>query len=169
MISRRHYLTGLLAAAALFAVAPAEAHRQPVTFSTIEPLENGRLGITHRLHAHDAVRILALDPEVTQPSLEGLKARAKVALYVSKRFQIALTEAGSDPVKTGIIGAELEGDDFYIYQEVDRPLPDATWYLNSTILQELDQGWQSHVNYSFDSEIRTVTYSGKSRWQELER
>ena len=170
MISRRYFLR-LTGVSVALAAAPALAHRQPVTVTTIEPLANGRLGITHRLHAHDAVRILALDPTISQPELVGLKARAKVALYVSKRFLITTDPARPEPVlvKADIIGAEIEGDYLFIYQEVDQPADGESWHVESSILAEIDTGWLNHVNFEIDDAVTSLTFSGKPDWQELKR
>lgn len=151
--------------------APAAAHRLPLSITIISPTDDGKMGITHRLSSHDAIRILELDGNDEQPELSKLKAQAKIARYVSKHFLVSQTGKPKDlqPITLKIIGAELDDDRFYIYQEMPMPAAGQAWYLQSSILKDLGADWLSHVNYSFDNAVRTLTFSGKPRWQKLNR
>lgn len=167
----------LVLIAAIGLAGPAAAHRLPTTETTIAPLEDGALGITHRFHTHDVIRILLADPEIGQPDPTDLEHQARFALYVADHFEIALP--GSDefqrqPVEAEILGAELDGDYFFVYQELALPADVDTLWFRSTLLSELDERWMSHLNLetgngSGDGEtIRSASFSGRSKWQKIE-
>lgn len=159
---------------------PAAAHRQPTTETTIEPLEDGTFGITHRFHTHDVIRVLLADPEIGQPDPTDLEHQARFALYVAHHFEIALPggemTAGRQPVEAGILGAEMAGDYFFVYQELTLPAGvDALWF-RSTLLSELGEQWNSRLNFRTGSggqngdeeTIRSASFGGRSNWQKIE-
>ncbi len=171
MINRRLLVAACIFTAGLLALSPASAHRKPVVMTTIEKIEGDKLGITHRFHAHDAVSILALDPQNTQPELDSLRSRAKVALYVSEHFLMATRQAEGPlaPVELKLIGAELEGEFLFVYQETELPASMDNMYARSDLLSEIGNDWLSHVNLTIDEVIRTITFSGKTRWKPIGR
>ncbi|NHK28306.1 hypothetical protein FF098_010350 [Parvularcula flava] len=156
---------------------PAAAHRQPTTETTIAPLDDGTLGITHRFHTHDVIRILLADPDIGQPDPTDLEHQARFALYVAEHFEIA--RPGEDglqgqPLKAGILGAEMAGDYFFVYQELLLPAEvDALWF-RSTLLSELGEQWNSRLNIETDSgngdgeTIRSASFSSRSKWEKIE-
>ena len=71
-----------------------------------------RFELAHHVHLQDAQSVLrGLAPSVLLDSPEGL---ARVALYVEQRFAVV---AGDEPVALELIGAEVEDDFLYVYQE----------------------------------------------------
>ena len=74
------------------------------------------LEITHRLHRHDARQLLAaVEPLADTEDLDAIEHRAALALLVSERF--ALRSPGGQPLLLTLVGAEVEGDYIYVYQE----------------------------------------------------
>ncbi|MEM1433070.1 MAG: DUF6702 family protein [Pseudomonadota bacterium] len=123
---------GLLCGAAL-------AHRQPECVTTIRVnSDDSLLEVEHRLHRHDGLRLLAA--ETTLPndaSLDTLGLRARLALLVERGFQLS-DETGKPraTVPLDLIGADVEGDYVYVYQQRPLPLPD-TLALKHKILNVL--------------------------------
>ncbi len=155
----------MLVASAL--LSQALAHRLPVTVVTVERLDDGRLGITHRLHAHDAVAVLARDASVKQPEIESLKARAKIALYVEEHFKLGLADENSQPIPLplSLVGVEVESDYLFVYQETDKPVLTESFYVQSGLMREIGDNWLSHVNFETTSTVRSVTFSEKPKWK----
>jgi len=159
-------------------ISPAAAHRLPTTETTIEPLEDGTLGITHRFHTHDVIRILLADPDIGQPDPTDLEHQARFALYVAEHFEIALPDDATQrqPVEADILGAEMAGDYFFVYQELTLPADVDTLWFRSTLLIELGEKWMSHLNVqtgsgSIDDDgetIRSASFSGRSKWERIE-
>lgn len=172
MISRFLLVATLSALVGLLAGAPpAVAHRLPVALTTIEVLDDGRLGITHRLHAHDAISVLSGNPDLVQPEIGSVRSQAKIAVYARNHFLLGLSKSGKDPVaiETEIVGAELQGDYLYVYQETRLPRPLRDLYIRSDLLREIGGDWLSHVNLETNGKIRTVTFSGKPRWKKIDQ
>ena len=71
-----------------------------------------RFEITHHIHREDAQAVLlGMDTLAVLDSTEGL---ARLALYVEERFVLRHQQA---PVALEMVGAEVEGDFLYVYQE----------------------------------------------------
>ena len=146
------------------------AHRIPLVMTTIEKMDDGKIGITHRFHAHDAISILGKDADVKSPNLEDIKNRAIFALYTRDNFLMAVKDQATGditPRALKIVGAEIDGEYLFIYQELDASELPANAYLRSTLLSEVGDDWLSHVNVNTNGEIESLTFSGKSRWRSL--
>jgi hypothetical protein len=170
LVHRRLFLSGIVAGllGAMLVLTPAAfAHRFPMTVTTVEKTADGTLNITHRMHAHDAVRVLALDPEVKQPELESLRNRAKVALYVSENFLLSdnkLDDGSYQPMEKTVLGAEVEGDYLFVYEEAT-PATGKTLFFKSTILQVLGDGWLAHVNDATSFTVKSTAFNGEEiKW-----
>ena len=96
MLTRRTTFK-LLSGAALTAALPlpAFAHRQKTTLSQVEWNEADKvLYVTHSYHMHDAETALAAAGIIDKPDLTSLRARAKLAVYTARNFQ--LSNGGKD-------------------------------------------------------------------------
>ena len=151
----RRLLT-LLAALCLLqaaSVPPAAAHRQPLTETTVE-LGKGAAGsvlqITHRLHVHDAQKVLALMPDVLDADIERAENQARLMAYVADRFALSGNAA------TTMIGVEIDGDYVFVYQE--HPAPAAIEA--SSLLADLTEAWVNtvYVKDAAGDTVRTVTF-----------
>ena len=134
----RPILTLLAVLFALWAAGDAAAHRQPEVETVVERGEGITgtvLKITHRLHAHDAKRVLAIMPDVVDTRLEDPKNQARLALYAKKRF---VFEGGGE---TEIIGVEIDGNYVFLYQEH----PVVAALASSTLLADVEPGWTNRV------------------------
>ena len=76
----------------------------------------------HQLHVHDAEQVLEELPENRRTSIDSLEGQARLALYIEERFKLA--DQNGDPLaNVKVLGAELEGDTLYAYQEYAKTLP----------------------------------------------
>lgn len=132
-------LLGVLATAlTLLNAAPAAAHRQPEVETVVERgdgITGAVLKITHRLHAHDAKRVLAVMPDTVDTDLDDPKNQARLALYALARFGLG-GEAESE-----VIGVEIDGNHLFVYQEH----PEVAPVLTSTLLSDVAPGWTNRV------------------------
>ncbi len=153
--------------ALLFATAPFFAHRKPEALTTIEHNANtGTIEIVHRLHAHDAEQALAKVLHKPQLTLDSIEARAQLALYVEKRFQI-VDQASKEPVTLTLIGAEHDGEYALVFQETESPLPN-TIALRHDVLRDVFPNQVNTVNLSLNSKIRTLIFTEKDKWKTLQ-
>lgn len=152
----------------LLAVAwPSAAHRMPGSLTTVEynPATD-RVEIVHRLHAHDAelgVGTLLDEPDF---SFDDLEDRATLALYVEKRFALAAWAGGEggEQITLSLVGAELEGDWIFVYQEYAEALP-AEFAVRDDILRDVFPAQANQVNVSLAGSVRTLMFRGEDRWQ----
>ncbi|WOI53362.1 DUF6702 family protein [Parvularcula sp. LCG005] len=143
-----------LVCALLMIATPALAHRQPEVMTTINYTGEGKKAatqITHRIHAHDAIQLLATLPTVSTPNLDDTKNLARLALYASRQFDM------DGSVKT--LGAEIEGNYVYVYQEAKgHPT-----LLGSHILSDFSDDWSNYVNVEIDGREDTSYVFSKVR------
>jgi hypothetical protein len=107
------------------------AHRDSTSFSDII-WSGDRFEIIHEMHLVDALRVadfLKLDGEI-----DKLRNLASIALYVEHHFDIARAPESS-PIQT--IGAEIDGDMLYVYQEWVTPLTDPFPQVTNSILVDV--------------------------------
>ena len=104
----------LLAGALSLLAGQALAHRIPECVTTVAH-RGTTLEVTHRLHRHDARRLLAqTQPLSDDEDLDALTHRAAFALLVEARFAL---RAGDKVLALKLLGAEVDGDYVYVYQE----------------------------------------------------
>jgi hypothetical protein len=148
---------------ALLAVATADAHRAPGSLTTIEfNARSGQVEIVHRLHRHDAE--LGVGNIVGEPalSLNELRSRAQLALYVEERFRIT---ADGEDLPLDLVGTELAGDYLLVYQERARALPPRI-AVRDDILRDAFPTQVNQVNITDGEEVHTLTFAGDDVWHE---
>lgn len=134
----RTILSAVAALLALSFAVTANAHRQPEVETVVERGEGitgSVLKITHRLHAHDAKRALAVMPDTVDTDLADPKNQARLALYALRRFGL-----GGD-AESEVIGVEIDGNYLFVYQEH----PEVAPVLSSTLLADVEPGWTNRV------------------------
>jgi len=160
-----HRLIALITFLPWFAV-PALAHRLPTAFTSIEFNENtGMTEIVHHLHAHDAHSILERLHKDQELLFDSVKGRAYIALYVQERFELSKPDA-DPPISLTLIGAELESNTLYVYQEYKGKLT-LPLRVRNGILQDLFSNQTNTVNIKIGKKIHTLTFR-KDEWQSLE-
>lgn len=116
----RRQLAGCLLVLALFSTVPcAHAHRGHAVWTDIVWAGEG-FEITHRLHLADAVRIHRVLLEGAEP-VETPRSLARLALYVEARFRVRGVAGEAQTLQT--LGAEIEDDFLFVYQQWSTPLP----------------------------------------------
>ncbi|ACI97723.1 DUF6702 family protein [Rhodospirillum centenum] len=176
MLARRRLLSLALAGLGLAGVAgapgPVLAHRAKAALTTIawNP-RSGTLEVVHRLHAHDAEIALNRVEKVAAPDLADLKTRAILALYVEKNF--ALADAAGAPLALTLVGAEVEMDHVYVYQELALPAPPAELAVRDTIMLDVFSDQLNQVNIDFSADgtggVRTLMFRGTDDWKTAKR
>ena len=106
---------------------------------------NNHFEITHQIHLADALTLLdALDASA---SLESLKGQALIALHLEETFSLEL-EGAEGSTKT--IGAEIDDDFLFIYQEWygQKPLIEPRFSL--TALNLIYGATRATIHYQID-------------------
>ena len=148
-------MTRLLLAVLLTAALalPARAHRQPEVETTVEVIPgtvSPVLGITHRLHAHDALTLLRVLGE-GRPDLEDETQLARLAVYAADALTLT-GDAASNP-----FGAEVEGNYVFVYVQH----PEVAGVTGSVMLDCAIPGWTNtvHAKGLDGATTRSVTFS----------
>lgn len=136
-------LTGLGLA---LCAAVALAHRGHAVWTDI--VWNGEgFEITHRIHLADAIAANRLMGG--GDAIEASRSLARVALYVEERFLI-LAARGTPPgsaetPKLHTLGAEIEDDFLFVYQQWQGPLPARFPPIDNSVLLDLEPGAQAFM------------------------
>lgn len=160
-IGRRRVLA-LAGAGLLAGTLPAAAHRAKSALTLVTwNKAAGLLAVDHSLHAHDAEIALAQVGEGGAPDLSRLEDQARLALYVEPRF--TLTIPGGPPLPLKLLGAEPEGDNIHVYQEVPLMAAPARLLVRNMILRDIFPVQINQVNVDTGrgpESIRTLTFLG---------
>lgn len=144
-----------------------QAHQQPEALTTISYNPNtGSTEIVHQLHAHDAERVLENLPESEKASIDSLEGQARLALYVEERFELA-DQNGNRLANIKLIGAELEGDTLYAYQEYGKAIP-RNIRIRNDILRDILPSQVNTVNVHTEAGIQTLVFSRRDKWKSLQ-
>ncbi len=117
------------------------AHRGHGMWTEVAWAGNG-FEITHRIHLSDALRVLEnMEAEASIESMEGL---ALLALYVEANFRVSSV---TERAELSTLGAEIDDDFLYVFQEWLTPLPAQTPTFSSSVLLDIEPSAHAYVNY----------------------
>ncbi|WP_017930239.1 DUF6702 family protein [Robiginitomaculum antarcticum] len=160
MITRRTLTSLGLGTLAAGAASPAWAHRQKLTYTEIEWLAEAKeIGVTHRLHMHDAARALVAENLLDAPVLTDLRAQAILALYISEQF--AIYGADGTRIALTLIGAQIDGSDIFVFQTAALNAPPRGLSIFCEILHGAYASQKNHVTVNLPGEIHTLTFKVK--------
>lgn len=159
---RRRFLA-LAGAGLLLGVVPlARAHRAKAALTLVRfNRAKGLMEVEHTLHAHDAEMALNQIAKLPTPDLSQLEDRARLSLYVEARF--ALTPPGGPALALKLLGAELDGEEVRVYQEMAMTAPPDKLSVRNMILRDVFPVQINQVNfdlYGDPARIRTLTFLG---------
>ncbi len=156
-----------LAVAMLLAAAPqALAHRAKAALATVAWNERtSSLEVTHRLHAHDAREALARVTDLPRPDLDTVEARARLGLYVEERFTLA--HPGGEALPLELVGAALEGDYVFVFQEAALESPPDALEVRCEVLQDVFPDQVNTVNVELGGPVRTLVFAAGDGPQEI--
>ena len=139
-------------------------HRVPHCVTIIKATDSG-FQVTHRLHSHEALLgAMSMAPD-QKLSIDNLETQGLIALYVEQHFEIY--DRDQNRVTLNLLGAEVDGDTVYVYQESSQQLPTSLLIQNAILLDKVPD--QSNlVNIEDNNGIRSLTFSGATRQQTID-
>lgn len=157
MLSRRETLAFGIAGLTCTLPVSAFAHRENQTHtSVIWNPKTGFLDVTHIYHIHDAETSLAIAGILETPNLFSLKERARLALYTQKNFSLKTLD--EDTLALSILGAEFEGKNVYVYQQLElSKAPDAL-IVSCALLRPLIPGQVNDVDVNLAGRIQSLRF-----------
>ena len=142
----------------LFAAFSISAHQQKTAISTV--LFNPRtenIEIMHRFRVHDAEHavkeIFGKDADI----IGSKETQQQFGDYVNQRFSLFDSEQQSLPLK--MIGVELEGQFFWVYQETTQPTKLNNMTVRHNALRDLWPKQVNTINVEGKGKLQTLTFS----------
>ena len=157
MFTRRNTLKFASGAAITAALpVPALAHRQKTTLSQVEwNAADNTLYVTHSYHMHDTETALAAAGIIDKPDLTSLRARAKLAIYTARNFQLS---SGGKDITLDVLGAENVGRTVYVYQEAHLDEVPNELLVSATMLREIIPGQLNNVDVTLAGDLTSVQF-----------
>ncbi len=136
----------------------AEAHQQKMALTKIElnPRTNN-LEIMHRFEVHDAEHALSELQFKGADIMASEETQDAFAKYVTKRFGIYTVE--NEPLDLKMVGHELDGKHFWVYQETPRPKSIQGLRVVHNALREIWFAQTNTVNIKIDGEVNTLSFT----------
>ncbi|WND02848.1 hypothetical protein QGN29_00540 [Temperatibacter marinus] len=135
MTSFKVFINGLVAVltAASLSFGAAHAHRLKTCVTTLVWEQDGVMQVTHKVHFHDAQRVLARMAENKSETLFTELGIARMALYMNEDFEVTVADL---KVTFTPLGGEVDGDYLYIYLESDKPITGHRFTVKSDIFRK---------------------------------
>lgn len=145
----------LVALLLLGLAATATAHQLQAALTTIEVNPRSQLvEIVHRFYAHDAEHALA-EVAGTEGDIHTDSALQQAfGRYVARHF--SLIDAEGTPLEPELVGAEVEGDFLWVYQQLPGEAFDRIARVGHDSLQEVWPDQENRVNLRRDDGVRTL-------------
>ncbi|WP_411369115.1 DUF6702 family protein [Pseudidiomarina salilacus] len=123
----------------------------------------GNIEIMHRFVLHDAEHAVGELFNKKQADIHtDEETRALFAAYVLEAF--ALQTAAGQPLALESVGYQVEGRDFWVYQEVTMPTELTGLRVKQKALQELWTEQQNLVNIERDDRVQSLQFNAKDDW-----
>ncbi|CAB0150869.1 hypothetical protein PSI9734_01308 [Pseudidiomarina piscicola] len=140
-------------------VGSSAAHQLKSAVTTI--LFNDRTGnieVMHRFNLHDAEHAVGELFNKRQADIHtDEKTRALFAVYVLDKFSLAT--ANGTPLELTSVGYQVDGRDFWVYQEAKIPADINGLEVKHSALQELWPDQQNLVNIEGKGEIKSLQFN----------
>lgn len=143
---------------------PAYAHKLHYTLTEMvwKP-DTGGLEVTHSVHLDDAMALLARLGDPVGELSPGSQAR--LLLYTQQHFQLRV---GTTDLMLEPVGAQIDGDYLWVYQEQLLNNYPAGLSVQCSLLHELSTTQQNQVNLRVGEDVRTLRFKVGSAAQSFD-
>ncbi|NVK55748.1 MAG: hypothetical protein HWE26_09045 [Alteromonadaceae bacterium] len=149
---------GLYALLLFMACGQAAAHQQKAAITTV--LFNPRtqnIEIMHRFNLHDAEHAVKALFKKTADILDDEETQTAFAEYVAERF--VLLNAKHNNLALKLVGYEVEGKHFWVYQETEQPPALEGLQMRHDALRDLWPSQVNTINVEGKGDLKTLTFS----------
>jgi hypothetical protein len=152
--------------AALLAVASSSvwAHQLHTASTTVayNP-RSGNIEVMHRFFLHDAEHAVKQLFDSNADMHSNPATPKQFADYVVSKFQ--LSSLVGQPLTPHLVGFQIEGRDFWVYQELPLPADLNGFSIQQPVLQEIWAAQRNLVNIEgFSETIQSLTFSRDDNW-----
>lgn len=142
------------------------AHREQTILTTMTCNERTQLTeIVHRTYAHDVEHTLGNRLQVAG-GLDNLQVKARASLEFSNGF--VLWDAQGEKIPLQLIGAELDGEFFYIYQETDCSIMDEPLSVRHEMLRNYWPDMINQLNVYYPAGTRSLVFDNSAGVQHIQ-
>jgi len=162
MLRRLFSILLLIGAGAL--TVPASAHQQKAALTQV--LFNPRSGtveVVHRFYLHDAEQAVQLLFGADADIHGNDDTRFTMARYTAGKF--ALWNEQDEVIELGLVGFEIDGSFFYVYQESENKQNPSALTIQHDVLRDIWPEQMNTVNVEGKGELQTVLFDGESTLQ----
>jgi hypothetical protein len=134
------------------------AHREKTIFTTIQYNPRaGMLEVMHRTYAHDVEHTLGNSLQA-RGGLDTIEAQAWVALELADAFGLWDDSSGVS-IPLALVGAELEGEFFWIYQEAPMEALPQALRIRHLMLRNHWPDMSNFVNVQYSSGVASALFT----------
>lgn len=125
----------------------------------------GNIEVMHRFYLHDAEHAVKKLLDKSADLIAKQSTRDSFALYVSSHFQL---KSSDQDLKLTLVGNELDGRFFWVYQEVAIPKQLQQLQLRHDSLQSLWPDQVNVVNIEGRGKVKTLKFTPSQQWQQVQ-
>lgn len=126
---------------------------------------SGNIEVMHRFYVHDAEHGVKQLFDKGADLLNSEQTQHTFSRYVSEHF--ALTSLSGDAINLTLIGGQLDGRFFWVYQEATIPTGLDGLRIKHSALQALWPAQVNTVNVEGRGEVKSLSFDNKTGWQQL--
>lgn len=155
------FLLSLLAASSPLGAHEMKAALTKVLFND----RSGNIEVMHRFYVHDAEHGVKQLFDKGADLLNNAQTQQTFSQYVSEHF--ALTTLKGEAITLSLVGGQLDGRFFWVYQEAPIPAELQGLRIKHDALQALWQAQVNTVNIEGRGEVKSLSFDSKTGWQQL--
>ncbi|MBZ9613269.1 DUF6702 family protein [Rheinheimera maricola] len=126
---------------------------------------SGNIEVMHRFYVHDAEHGVKQLFDKSADLLNSEQTQQIFSQYVSEHF--ALTTPAGEAISLALVGGQLDGRFFWVYQEAPMPTELKGLRIKHSALQALWPAQVNTVNIEGRGEVKSLSFDNKTGWQQL--
>ena len=147
----------LFALLTMLAAMQTQAHLEQTLLTTVAfNTRTQRLEVIHQIYAHDVENAFG-NLVQAEGGLDSLPAQAFVSIELGKTFK--LWKPNGEEIPLALVGAELEAEFFYIYQEAEIAGVPESMRVEHGMLRNYWQDMRNYLNVDYGSFIKSLIFS----------
>ncbi|WP_205701955.1 DUF6702 family protein [Pseudidiomarina mangrovi] len=124
---------------------------------------SGNIEVMHRFFLHDAEHAVKQLFDAKADIHSNAVTQQQFADYAASQFELA--PLSGDSLALQLVGFQIDGRDFWVYQEVARPGDLTGFMIRQPVLQEIWSSQRNLVNVEgFSDALQSVTFSRDDNW-----
>ncbi|MDX1391509.1 MAG: DUF6702 family protein [Rheinheimera sp.] len=158
------YLLSLLLMAGFACQVGAHEMKSALTKVLFNP-RSGNIEVMHRFYVHDAEHGVKQLFDKSADLLNSADTQQTFSQYVSEHF--ALARPNGEPIVLNLVGGQLDGRFFWVYQEAAMPQALTGLRIRHSALQALWPTQINTVNIEGQGAVKSLSFDSKTGWQQL--